>query len=81
MQNYNKITKTDIEGKITTYNAERGFGFARVAGISKDDIFTTVFVHINDVPAREVLEPGDKVRMDVYLSPKGWKADGHVETM
>ena len=38
-----------LEGKIKTYNEERGFGFIEIAGESKD-----LFFHIKDLPNKNV---------------------------
>ena len=38
-----------LEGKIKTYNEERGFGFIEIAGESKD-----LFFHIKDFPNKNV---------------------------
>lgn len=47
-----------LEGKIKTYNAERGFGFIEIEGQQKD-----VFFHIKDMPQQHILpQVGEKVK-------------------
>ena len=47
-----------IEGKIKSYQAERGFGFIQITGETKD-----LFFHIKDMPQRQI-EPkvGERLR-------------------
>ena len=61
-----------LQGKVKTYNAERGFGFIAVQeGEVKD-----IFFHIKDVPQSSV-EPkvGEKLKFIIVEDDGKFKAD------
>lgn len=63
-----------LEGKIKTYNEERGFGFIEIAGESKD-----VFFHIKDFPNKNVLpKVGEKLKFRKVEEGGKFKADNIV---
>lgn len=75
-----KTLKSDAEGRITSWVADRGFGFAQM------DEFPHVFVHATDVLSPEI-EVGSDVRGDVvedsqgrvkleHAAVTGWSATG-----
>ncbi len=60
-----------VEGKIKTYNEERGFGFISIEGESKD-----LFFHIKDFPNKSV-EPkiGENLKFRIVEDNGKLKAD------
>ena len=47
-----------LEGKIKTYNAEKGFGFIEIKGESQD-----IFFHVTDLPNKNVIpQVGETLR-------------------
>lgn len=62
------------EGKIKTYNAERGFGFIQIEGEKRD-----LFFHIKDFPNKNVLpEIGETLKFRVVEENGKLKADNIV---
>src|SRR5690606_22221155 len=59
------------EGKIKTYNQERGFGFIEIEGEAKD-----LFFHIKDFPNKNVLpKVGEKLKFLIVEDQGRFKAD------
>ncbi|MDM1780886.1 cold shock domain-containing protein [Acinetobacter indicus] len=59
------------EGKIKTYNQERGFGFIEIEGEAKD-----LFFHIKDFPNKNVLPKiGEKLKFLIVEDQGKFKAD------
>ncbi|WP_432208831.1 cold shock domain-containing protein [Acinetobacter variabilis] len=60
-----------LEGKIKTYNEERGFGFIEIAGESKD-----LFFHIKDFPNKNVPpKVGESLKFRKVQDAGKFKAD------
>ncbi|KGT48919.1 MULTISPECIES: cold shock domain-containing protein [Acinetobacter] len=63
-----------LEGKIKTYNEDRGFGFIEIEGESKD-----LFFHIKDFPNKNVLpKVGEKLKFRKVEEGGKFKADNIV---
>lgn len=63
-----------LEGKIKTYNEERGFGFIEIAGESRD-----LFFHIKDFPNKNVPpKVGEKLKFRKVEEEGKFKADNIV---
>ena len=63
-----------LEGKIKTYNEERGFGFIEIAGESKD-----LFLHIKDFPNKNVPpKVGESLKFLKVQDAGKFKADNIV---
>lgn len=63
-----------LEGKIKTYNEERGFGFIEIAGESKD-----LFFHIKDFPNKNVPpKVGESLKFLKVQDAGKFKADNIV---
>ncbi|MGE8539966.1 MAG: cold shock domain-containing protein [Acinetobacter sp.] len=62
-----------LEGQVKHYNAERGFGFIRVEGESKD-----IFFHIKDYPNKQI-EPklGERLKF-MIVEDQGKLKAGHI---
>lgn len=60
-----------VEGKIRSYNTDRGFGFIDILGEKKD-----LFFHINDMPNKHI-EPkvGEQLRFSIAHDSGKLKAD------
>ena len=62
------------EGKVKTYQEERGFGFIQIEGESKD-----LFFHIKDMPNRNIqLKLGEKLKFRIVEENGKLKADNIV---
>lgn len=63
-----------IEGKIKTYNEERGFGFIQIEGEPKD-----LFFHIKDFPNKNIpLKVGENLKFRKVEENGKFKADNIV---
>ncbi|WP_312333244.1 cold shock domain-containing protein [Acinetobacter variabilis] len=63
-----------LEGKIKTYNEERGFGFIEIAGESKD-----LFFHIKDFPNKNMPpKVGESLKFLIVEDQGKFKADNIV---
>ena len=59
------------EGKIKTYNEDRGFGFIRIEGQSKD-----LFFHVTDFPNKNIPPRiGEKLKFLIVEDNGKFKAD------
>lgn len=58
-----------MKGVVVKFNAERGFGFVRIASWQDD-----VFVHISDIENRQILCVGQRVKFDLERTSKGPRA-------
>lgn len=63
-----------LEGKIKTYNEERGFGFIQIEGEPKD-----LFFHIKDFPNKNIqLKVGENLKFRKVEENGKFKADNIV---
>lgn len=73
-----ELREEDATGTVTTYEEERGYGFASTLDV-RDGSTTDVFFHISDVAAGSV-EEGWRLQFDVFSSRKGFRA-GNVDVL
>jgi CspA family cold shock protein len=59
-----------VEGTLTTWNTQRGFGFITY----QDHGTQRAFVHINEIAGDELPDVGDRLQFDVRDTPKGIRA-------